>query len=95
MLISRGSSQHTHPKRSCLAPRRSQDKTKNGKETGMPAAGKSGLERCRARSNCISEEGIRDPAKQTETLVAEPSKLSSRADGSSATLRKGLLGTEV
>lgn len=61
----------------------------------LPAAGKYGLDRCLARSNCCSEEGIRDPAKQTETLMAEPSKLSARADGSSATLRKGLLGTEV
>lgn len=45
--------------------------------------------------SCCSEEGIRDPAKQTESLVAEPSKLSARAEGGSATLREGLLGTGV
>lgn len=48
-------------------------------------------------SSCCGDEGIRDPAKQTETLVAvaEHSKLSATADGCLVTLRKGLLGTEV
>lgn len=53
VLIGRWSSWPFLPKYSCLAPRRSQNKTVKGEETGLPAAGKYGLERCWAREKLL------------------------------------------
>lgn len=82
-------SQRAHPKHSCLAPRRSKDKTRKTEESGLPAAGRYRVGGGAGRgSSCCSEEGMRDPAEQTETLEAEHCELSTRTAAHLVTTQK-------